>query len=103
MKKRQRPEALKPVDRPTWLVTRDQFGTPLHVTELAAGADPQDVLTAAMQSLEKQGWRIDEPFSNLFAGFFCQLGELRVMVGICPEHPRERTCEPKPQMWTNSQ
>ena len=73
---------------------------PLHVTEFAAGADPQDVFAVATQKLEEKGLRIDEPSSSVLAGFFCQSGDLRVMVGICPEDPHVNETRPKPVTWT---
>lgn len=85
--RRQRPEALKPVNHATWLTARDPFGTLLESRELEPFADLRAELTRELESRAADGWTIEELPSDNFAGFFCRRGGRRVLIGISPHKP----------------
>lgn len=82
MRRRHGPEALKPVNEPTWITARDPFGKLLESRELAPYADLRAELLADLKRRTAEGWAIEEPPSERFAGFFCSRDGLRVLVGI---------------------
>lgn len=86
-RRRNSPEALKPVNHPTWLTARDPFGALLESRELEPFADLRAELMAELERRAADGWTIEEPPSDNFAGFFCKRDGLRVLVGISPHEP----------------
>ena len=95
MRRRTRHEAFPPAHRPRWLVILDRLNEVISSIELAAPADSAQVLIAAMEQLEADGWLAEEPPSRAFAGFFVERDGVRLFVHIvafdpsCPPHPRK--------------
>lgn len=87
MKRRNRCNALAPVDAPTWLAVFDEVHTPLSATPLPPKADPRAVLEAAMQAGMKDGWDPEEPPSDSFGGYFSRNGDARRLVMITQADP----------------
>jgi hypothetical protein len=89
--RRTRYNALLPVDRPAWLVVRDEINDLVSDVELAPRADFGQVLAEAMERLEKDGWIAEEPPSPSFAGFFCRRDGVRWLVHIAHANPHQNT------------
>ena len=85
MRKRSRPEPLKPRPQPTWRVVRNRLSQVVESTPLEPLADLRAVLTAAREARIAEGWECEE-IGSCVAFFFCTRGGVREMVTIerCP-------------------
>jgi hypothetical protein len=81
MRKRNRPEPLKPRGEATWLVVRDRLSQVVTSTPLEPYADLRAVLTAAREARIAQGWECED-IGSCVAFFFCRRGGVREMVSI---------------------
>jgi len=85
MRRRSRPEPLKPTPQPTWRVVRDRLSQVVESTPLEPLVDLRAVLTAAREARIAEGWECEE-IGSCVAFFFCTRGGVREMVTIerCP-------------------
>ncbi len=86
MRRRSRPEPLKPRSEATWLVVRDRLSRVVTSTPLEPYADLRAALTAAREARIAEGWECEDIGSGV-AFFFCTRGGVREMVSIevrCP-------------------
>jgi len=85
MRRRSRPEPLKPRREATWLVVRDRLSQVVESTPLEPLVDLRAVLTAAREARIAEGWECEE-IGSCVAFFFCTRGGVREMVIIerCP-------------------
>ena len=86
-RRRNGPEALKPVDHPTWLTVRDAFGKLLESRELPAHADLKAALLIELGQRAADGWFVEDLPNDSFAGAFCSRNGIRVLVGISRQDP----------------
>lgn len=86
--RRSAPDALAPIDAPTWLVARDMCGLLLERHELPPRADQRAALVAAREARIADGWRVDEIGPRCAQFFAVRAGE-RIMVGIERDPTRE--------------
>jgi hypothetical protein len=87
-RKRSAPDALAPVNAPTWLVVRNGAGFVLEATELAPGADLRSTLTAARETRISSGWAAQE-IGSACGFFFLAKGRVRLMIAIERQAPRD--------------
>lgn len=86
MRKRNRPEPLKPRAAPMWLVVRDRLSQVVESTPLELLADLRAVLTGTREARIGEGWDC-EAIGPCVVFFFCTRGDTRHLVGIearCP-------------------
>ena len=85
MRRRNRPEPLKPRSDATWLVVRDRLSQVVESTPLEPSADLRAVLTAAREARIAEGWECED-IGSCVAFFFCTREGVRQMVSIerCP-------------------
>ena len=81
MRRRSRPEPLKPRSQATWLVVRDRLNQVVESTPLEPYADLRAVLTAAREARIAQRWECED-IGSCVAFFFCRRGGVREMVSI---------------------
>lgn len=92
MRKRNRPEPLKPRAAPAWLVVRDRLNQVVTSTPLEPHADLRGVLTGARAARIGQQWDC-EAIGPCVAFFFCTRDGVRLLVSIearCPPPVGER-------------
>ena len=81
MRRRNRPEPLKPRPQPTWRVVRDRLSQVVESTPLEPYADLRAVLTAAREARIADGWDCED-IGSCVAFFFCSRAGVREMVSI---------------------
>ena len=81
MRKRNRPEPLKPRPARTWVVVRDRFSQVVQITPLEPYADLKAALTAARSARMAEGWECED-VGPCVAFFFCRREDVRHLVSI---------------------
>ena len=74
-------DALQPVPRRTWLVTRNQNRRPLASAEIAAGADLRAILEGARSERIAGGWSCTN-IGRSVGFFFAERDGERLQIGI---------------------
>lgn len=81
MRRRSRPEPLKPRREATWVVVRNSLSQVVTSTPLEPSVDLRAVLTAAREARIAEGWDCED-IGSCVAFFFCTRGGVREMVSI---------------------
>ena len=87
MRRRSRPEPLKPRSEATWLVVRNRLSQVVESTPLEPYADLRAVLTAAREARIAEGW-VCEDIGSCVAFFFCTREGVRHLVNIEARTPQ---------------
>ena len=99
--KRTRYNALASINEPAWLVVRDRHNELASPpVELAPGADPSQVLAAAIEHLEADGWVLEEPPNQSFAGAYLNRGDARWFVHIARADPLGAPASQNCSVWS---
>jgi hypothetical protein len=81
VRRRSIPDPLKPLDAPTWLVTRNAWSAVLEASPLAPHTDLRAILNTARQQRIADGWDC-EVIGRCCSFFFCKRDGVRVIVNV---------------------
>jgi hypothetical protein len=85
MARRSRPDPLKPLQQPTWLVVRNTYRQALKSLEIAPGVDLRAILTGVRAQYLAEGWNCDDIGTCSF--FFAERQGERLQVTIARYDP----------------